>query len=136
MGIDAHIVDNEVIFQPRDRMTGLIEALHESMRASHHRRFIVDMRDVSVLDSDGLTEIVRTYSYVTRQGGTLKLVNLPARIQELLSIAELSFLCSNGEEDDQAGVGIRLKPRRPLDESAVSLPLSTPDPESDEPGKC
>ena len=41
------------------------------------------------LDSAGLGEIVRTYTTVSRQGGSLKLLNLTKRIEDLLSITKL-----------------------------------------------
>jgi anti-sigma B factor antagonist len=41
------------------------------------------------VDSAGLGEIVRTYTTVTKQGGSLKLANLTKRITDLLSITKL-----------------------------------------------
>ena len=41
------------------------------------------------IDSAGLGEIVRTYTTVSRQGGSLKLLNLTKRIEDLLSITKL-----------------------------------------------
>ena len=42
-----------------------------------------------VRDSAGLGEVVRTYTTVSRQGGSLKLLNLTKRIEDLLSITKL-----------------------------------------------
>ena len=41
------------------------------------------------VDSAGLGEIVRTYTTVSRQGGSLKLLNLTKRITDLLAITKL-----------------------------------------------
>jgi hypothetical protein len=53
------------------------------------RQFILDLRDVGSLDSEGLGAIVRASTSVSRQGGTLKLLNLTKRIRDLLSITKL-----------------------------------------------
>src|ERR671934_94609 len=44
---------------------------------------------VAYIDSAGLGEVVRTYTTVSRQGGSLKLLNLTKRITDLLSITKL-----------------------------------------------
>jgi anti-sigma B factor antagonist len=41
------------------------------------------------VDSAGLGEIVRTYTTVSRQGGSLKLLSLTKRITDLLAITKL-----------------------------------------------
>ena len=57
--------------------------------ASGHTHLLLNLGEVEYLDSAGLGEIVRTYTTVKRQGGSLKLVNLTKRIEDLLSITKL-----------------------------------------------
>ena len=45
---------------------------------------MLNLADVPYVDSAGLGEIVRTYTTVSRQGGSLKLLNLTKRITDLL----------------------------------------------------
>ena len=54
-----------------------------------HRKVILNLAQVPYIDSAGLGEIVRTYTTVSRQGGSLKLLNLTKRITDLLSITKL-----------------------------------------------
>src|SRR5579862_7855907 len=54
-----------------------------------HRKIVLNLADVPYVDSAGLGEIVRTYTTVSRQGGSLKLLNLTKRITDLLSITKL-----------------------------------------------
>src|SRR4030081_4138102 len=54
-----------------------------------HRKILLNFADVPYVDSAGLGEIVRTYTTVSRQGGSLKLLNLTKRITDLLSITKL-----------------------------------------------
>ncbi len=53
------------------------------------RKIILNLEGVPYIDSAGLGEIVRTYTTVSRQGGSLKLLHLTKRIQDLLSITKL-----------------------------------------------
>lgn len=53
------------------------------------KKLILNLADVPYIDSAGLGEIVRTFTTVSRQGGTLKLLNLTKRITDLLAITKL-----------------------------------------------
>src|ERR1700740_26600 len=53
------------------------------------KKIVLNLADVPYIDSAGLGEIVRTYTTVSRQGGSLKLLNLTKRITDLLSITKL-----------------------------------------------
>ncbi len=50
---------------------------------------LLSLGEVPYIDSAGLSEIVRTYTTVSRQGGKLKLLNLTKRIEDLLAITKL-----------------------------------------------
>ena len=53
------------------------------------RKVVLNLEGVPYIDSAGLGEIVRTYTTISRQGGSLKLLNLTKRITDLLSITKL-----------------------------------------------
>jgi anti-sigma B factor antagonist len=53
------------------------------------KKIILNLAEVPYIDSAGLGEIVRTYTTVSRQGGSLKLLNLTKRITDLLAITKL-----------------------------------------------
>ena len=53
------------------------------------KKLILNLGGVPYVDSAGLGEIVRTYTTVSRQGGSLKLLSLTKRITDLLSITKL-----------------------------------------------
>ena len=52
-------------------------------------KLIVNFRDASYVDSTGLGEIVRAYTSVIRHGGSLKLLQVPPRILDLLVVTKL-----------------------------------------------
>ena len=66
------------------------------------KKIILNLGDVPYIDSAGLGEIVRTYTTVSRQGGSLKLLNLTKRITDLLSITKLLTVFDTFEAEGEA----------------------------------
>jgi anti-sigma B factor antagonist len=54
------------------------------------------------LDSAGLGVLVRAYTTVRREGGELKLLNLTARIQDLLTITKLISVFESFDSEEAA----------------------------------
>src|SRR4026209_696500 len=67
-----------------------------------HLKIVLNLADVPYIDSAGLGEIVRTYTTVSRQGGSLKLLNLTKRITDLLSITKLLTVFETFDSEDEA----------------------------------
>jgi len=68
------------------------EVLKDKINSLMHqgdRKLVLNLADVPYVDSAGLGEIVRTFTTVSRQGGSLKLLNLTKRISDLLAITKL-----------------------------------------------
>ncbi len=53
------------------------------------KKIILNLADVNYIDSSGIGELVSSYTTVTNNGGSLKLLNLTKKIQELLAITKL-----------------------------------------------
>jgi len=66
------------------------------------RKIILNLAEVPYIDSAGLGEIVRTYTTVSKQGGSLKLLNLTKRITDLLSITKLLTVFETFESESDA----------------------------------
>ncbi len=60
-----------------------------SLAMQGRKRIVLNLAAVPYIDSAGLGEIVRTYTTMSRQGGSLKLLGLTKRITDLLSITKL-----------------------------------------------
>jgi anti-sigma B factor antagonist len=56
---------------------------------SGNKKIILNLGDVSYIDSSGIGELVSTFTTVVNQGGQLKLLNLTKKINELLQITKL-----------------------------------------------
>ena len=54
-----------------------------------NRKILLNLGDVTYIDSSGIGELVSAFTSVTNQGGQLKLLNLTKRVQELLQITKL-----------------------------------------------
>jgi len=66
------------------------------------RKLLLNLEGVPYVDSAGLGEIVRTYTTVSRQGGSLKLLNLTKRIKDLLSITKLLTVFESYDSESEA----------------------------------
>lgn len=67
-------------------------ALHEAIRAltsAGEKNILLNLSNVTVIDSSGLGELVASYASVERNGGSLKLTNLSDRFIELITITKL-----------------------------------------------
>ena len=66
------------------------------------RKMVLNLSEVPYLDSAGLGEVVRAYTTVSRQGGSLKLLNLTKRITDLLSITKLLTVFETFDSENEA----------------------------------
>ena len=66
------------------------------------RKVVLNLEEVPYIDSAGLGEIVRTYTTVSRQGGSLKLLNLTKRISDLLAITKLLTVFETFDSEPEA----------------------------------
>ena len=54
-----------------------------------HKKLLLNLGNVSYVDSAGLGELVQSYATVNKNGGALKLLNVTRRIKDSLSITKL-----------------------------------------------
>ena len=59
------------------------------LAANGHKKILLNLADISYIDSSGIGELVSAYTTVANQGGTMKLLNLTKRVQDLLQITKL-----------------------------------------------
>jgi anti-sigma B factor antagonist len=78
----------------KDKMRSLV---HQG-----HRKLLLNLGDVSYVDSAGLGEIVQSYATVNKNGGQLKLLNVTKRIKDLLSITKLLTVFETYDSEAEA----------------------------------
>src|SRR5579862_3780430 len=66
------------------------------------KKILLNLEGVPYIDSAGLGEVVRTYTTVSRQGGSLKLLNVTKRITDLLSITKLLTVFETFDTENDA----------------------------------
>ena len=94
MEIAERTVSDITVLDLKGKMTlgegdELLKDKINSLLAAAKKKLVLNLEGVPYIDSAGLGEIVRTFTTVSRQGGSLKLLNLTKRIEDLLSITKL-----------------------------------------------
>jgi anti-sigma B factor antagonist len=74
----------------------------KDMLADGQRKILLNLGDVSYIDSAGLGALISSYTTVKREGGKLKLVNLTKRIQDLLAITKLITVFDHYDQEKAA----------------------------------
>ena len=80
--------------QLRDTITKLLD--------SGKNNILVEMKEVTAIDSSGIGELVGSYTTVTNRGGKLKLLHLPAKLNELLHVTQLITVFEVYENEAEA----------------------------------
>ena len=66
------------------------------------RKLLLNLEDVTQLDSSGISAVVGTYVSLSRQGGSLKLVCPGGRVQDVLRVIHLADFIPMFEDETQA----------------------------------
>ena len=74
----------------------------QNLLQSGSKKIILNLGDISYIDSSGIGELVSTFTTVTRSGGQLKLLNLTKKIQQLLAITKLLTVFDTYENEETA----------------------------------
>src|SRR2546425_11578116 len=107
MQIEERSTGDVTILDLKGRMTmgegdELLKDKINSLILQGRKKLVLNLEGVPYVDSAGLGEIVRTYTTVSRQGGSLKLVNLTKRITDLLAITKLLTIFDTYDSESEA----------------------------------
>ena len=94
LDLSGKIVLGEGDVQVKDRIKDLL--------SDGQRRILLNLADVNYVDSAGLGALISSYTTVRREGGSLKLVNLTKRIQDLLAITKLITVFETFDTEETA----------------------------------
>lgn len=61
----------------------------KDLSAKGSKKILLDLADITYIDSSGIGEMVAGFTSVSNAGGTLKLLNLTKRVKDLLQITKL-----------------------------------------------
>ena len=65
-------------------------------------KMLINLGEVTTIDSSGVGELVSAFTTVTNRGGKLKLVNLPPKVNDILQITQLITVFEVFESEDEA----------------------------------
>ena len=74
----------------------------QSLLQQGHRKILLDMGNVSYVDSAGLGELVQAYATTKNRGGALKLVNVTTRLRDLLVVTKLLTVFDTFDSEAEA----------------------------------
>jgi anti-sigma B factor antagonist len=68
------------------------------------KKILLNLGDVSYIDSSGIGELVSAFTSVRNQGGELKLLNLTKKVHDLLQITKL-YTVFDVKDDEAVAIG-------------------------------
>ena len=85
---DVSVVDVSGRITLGEGSSALRDTLRE-MVSKNQKKILLNLADVSYIDSSGIGELVSGFTTVTNHGGQLKLLGLSKRVKDLLQITKL-----------------------------------------------
>jgi len=79
----------------------LRDAIHEALAAGANK-LLINLGDVTTIDSSGVGELVSSYTTATNRGSQLKLADLPPKVADILQITQLITVFDVYEDEDEA----------------------------------
>jgi anti-sigma B factor antagonist len=65
-------------------------------------KVVINLRDVTTIDSSGVGELVSAYTTATNRGVKLRLAKLPAKVNDILQITQLITVFDVYDSEDEA----------------------------------
>jgi anti-sigma B factor antagonist len=87
--------------------TGILRDELKSLLAQGKKNIILNLNGVTYVDSAGLGELVGAFTTAANQGGSVKLLNLQSKLQDLLTITKLHTVFSSFDNEQAALASFR-----------------------------
>ena len=107
LNVKSRKVDSVIVVDLSGRLTigEPVLLLRETLRVQVNegvRHFILNLGDVSYIDSSGLGELVSAYTTIRNKQGDVKLLNLTAKAKDLLQMTKLLTVFDVYEDEAKA----------------------------------
>ncbi len=105
LNVDTREVDGVVIVDLSGRITlgeessGKLRQTVRDLLAQGNKKILLNLGNISYIDSSGLGELVASFSTASSQGSTVKLLNLQQKVKDLLQITKLYTVFSDNEAE-------------------------------------
>jgi anti-sigma B factor antagonist len=94
LDMSGKLTIGESVMQLRETLKNLV--------AEGGRKFILNLGDVSYIDSSGLGELVSSYTTVRNKGGDVKLLKLTTKTRDLLQMTKLLTVFDTYDDEAKA----------------------------------
>jgi anti-sigma B factor antagonist len=108
MNVNVRQRDGVTILDPKGKITigsggemALRNAMQDVMN-SGATKVLINMGNVTTIDSSGIGELVSSYTTATNRGVKLRLCNLPAKVTDILTITQLITVFDVYDSEDEA----------------------------------
>ena len=107
MNIESRTVSGVTILDIQGKVTigegsvAIREKVSELL-SEGNKNILLNLGDVSYVDSSGIGELVSSFTTVSNQGGQLKLLNLTKKLEELLAITKLVTVFDYYDDEQKA----------------------------------
>ena len=73
-----------------------------SLKHQGYTRIVIDLGEVTYMDSSGLGELIQAYTTIRKAGGALKLMRVETRLRDLLTITKLVTVFETFDGESEA----------------------------------
>ena len=107
MKISTREVGGVTIVEPKGKITigagdaALRGAIDGAIQGSSPK-ILLDLKGIKKMDSSGLGELIAAHNTVTEAGGSIKLVNLPAKLHGVLGITQIVSVFDVFDDENEA----------------------------------
>jgi len=99
LDLSGKLTIGEPVIQLRDALRAQV--------ASGETRILVNLADVTYVDSSGLGELVSSYTTVRNKGGDVKLLKMTAKIKDLLQMTKLLTVFEVYDDEAKAVASVK-----------------------------
>ena len=82
--------------------SGLVRSTIKDLVNVGQKDILVNLKDVTYIDSAGLGELVGSYASVTHGGGSIKLLNPQSKVHDLLQVTKLYTVFVAFDDENEA----------------------------------
>ncbi len=98
---DAHVldIDGRIVL---GRETMAVRNTIKDLLHNGVKKIVLNLREVNYIDSSGVGELVSSFTAVAKEGGQLRLLNLTAKVREILAITRLLTVFEDYDNEQEA----------------------------------
>jgi anti-sigma B factor antagonist len=82
--------------------SGLLRNTVKDLVTAGQTKILLNLKEVSYIDSAGLGEMVGSYASVSNQGGEIKLLNVQSKVGDLLQVTKLFTVFASFTDEGEA----------------------------------